>query len=87
MTGTMDMGENLITNMGYPKDILDATNRSYVDSRIALCLLRDRTNPAGGDLEMGAYAIQYLKDADSSTPAHNAVNKNICGRGSANQNK
>ena len=48
MTGNLNMGENRITKLGYPKDILDATNKSYVESEIALCLKRDGTNPAWG---------------------------------------
>ena len=66
MTGVMDVGENLITNMGYPKDIFDATNKSC-DSQVEKALLRDGSNPAWGDLVMAGYAIQDLKDADSST--------------------
>ena len=52
MTGNLNMGRNLVTNMVYPKDILDATNKSYVDSRIASCLKRDGTDPAEGNLNM-----------------------------------
>ena len=75
MTGNLNVGEHLITKLGYPKDILDATNKSYVDSEIASCLKRDGTDPALGNLNMAGYAIEDLKDADNSTPAEDAVNK------------
>ena len=35
-------------------------------SEIALCLKRDGPNPAWGDLYMAGYAIEDLKDADST---------------------
>ena len=81
MTGNLDMGRNLVTNMVYPKDDLDATNKSYVDSEIALCLKRDGNDPALGDLNMAGYVVEDLKDVDSSTPAENAVNKIMWTRG------
>ena len=56
MASNLDMGENLITNIGYAKDIL-AVNNSLLDSEIAGCLKRDGSNPAGDDLSMDGNAM------------------------------
>ena len=47
MTGDLDMGDNFIQNLGYPKDILGAVNKGHLDSEIAGCLPTNGKNPLG----------------------------------------
>ena len=71
------MGKNLIRNVGYSKDILDAVKKSHLDSELGRCLKIDGSNPAWDDLNMAGNRILDLKDVDSDTPASTAVIK-IC---------
>ena len=56
------MGENLIHNLAYPRDILDAVNKSHLDSEIAGYLLTNGANPSWEDQDWGGHRLGNLKD-------------------------
>jgi hypothetical protein len=63
MTGNLNMGTKLITNLGTPVATTDATTKGYVDTADVLMVKKDGTVAMTGNLNMATKLITNLRNS------------------------
>jgi hypothetical protein len=71
MSGTIGMGNNVISGLAAPSSGDHATNRTYVDTSDALRLARDGSAPPTADTPWGSRKITVLGDGTADSDAVN----------------